>query len=99
MRVTHQQSTGLSSSNRIYVHGLIPIGFSGLRGGLTEAKCHKDTAITLTVCISPKDPYLIKHEVLVYQLQVVPGRAGGGSFKRKKNYIAKKEFAYRMCAR
>ena len=27
------------------------------------------------------------------------GRAGGGSFKRKKNYIAKKEFAYRMCAR
>ena len=32
-------------------------------------------------------------------LQVVPGRAGGGSFRRKKNYIAKKEFAYRMCAR
>ena len=25
--------------------------------------------------------------------------SGGGSFKRKKNYIAKKEFAYRMCAR
>ena len=35
----------------------------------------------------------------VYRIQVVPGRAGGGSFKRKKNYIAKKEFAYRMCAR
>ena len=34
-----------------------------------------------------------------FHLQVVPGRAGGGSFKRKKNYIAKKEFAYRMCAR
>ena len=33
------------------------------------------------------------------KLQVVPGRAGGGSFRRKKNYIAKKEFAYRMCAR
>ena len=33
------------------------------------------------------------------KVQVVPGRAGGGSFKRKKNYIAKKEFAYRMCAR
>ena len=32
-------------------------------------------------------------------LQVVPGRARGGSFRRKKNYIAKKEFAYRMCAR
>ena len=32
-------------------------------------------------------------------LQVVPGRAGGGSFKRKKNHIAEKEFAYRMCAR
>ena len=32
-------------------------------------------------------------------VQVVPGRAGGGSFRRKKTYIAKKEFAYRMCAR
>ena len=32
-------------------------------------------------------------------IQVVPGRAGGGSFKRKKNHIAEKEFAYRMCAR
>ncbi len=32
-------------------------------------------------------------------VQVVPGRAGGGSFRRKKKYIAKKEFAYRMCAR
>ena len=32
-------------------------------------------------------------------IQVVPGRAGGGSFRRKKNYIAKKEFAYRLCAR
>ena len=36
---------------------------------------------------------------MIISLQVVPGRAGGGSFKRKKNYIAKKEFAYRMCAR
>ena len=35
----------------------------------------------------------------IYRLQVVPGRAGGGSFKRKKNHIAEKEFAYRMCAR
>ena len=35
----------------------------------------------------------------VQHIQVVPGRAGGGSFRRKKNYIAKKEFAYRMCAR
>ena len=33
------------------------------------------------------------------RLQVVPGRARGGSFRRKMNYIAKKEFAYRMCAR
>ena len=33
-------------------------------------------------------------------IQVVPGRAGGGSFRRKRTiYIAKKEFAYRMCAR
>ena len=33
------------------------------------------------------------------RVQVVPGRAGGGSFRRKKWYIARKEFAYRMCAR
>ena len=32
-------------------------------------------------------------------LPVVPGQAGGGSFQKEKNYIAKKEFAYRMCAR
>ena len=37
--------------------------------------------------------------VLPDNIQVVPGRAGGGSFRRKKTYIAKKEFAYRMCAR
>ena len=37
--------------------------------------------------------------VSIVLIQVVPGRAGGGRFKRKKNYIAKKEFAYRMCAR
>ena len=30
---------------------------------------------------------------------VVPGQAGGGSFQNEKNYIAQKEFAYRMCAR
>ena len=36
---------------------------------------------------------------LYIYIQVVPGRAGGGSFRRKKWYIARKEFAYRMCAR
>ena len=35
----------------------------------------------------------------VYLLPVVPGQAGGGSFQKEKNYIAQKEFAYRMCAR
>ena len=40
----------------------------------------------------------VRKIVCVY-LQVVPGRAGGGSFKRKKNHIAEKDFAYRMCAR
>ena len=34
-----------------------------------------------------------------YAVPVVPGQAGGGSFQKEKNYIAKKEFAYRMCAR
>ena len=31
-------------------------------------------------------------------IPVVPGQAGGGSFQKEKNYIAQKEFAYRMCA-
>ena len=30
-------------------------------------------------------------------IQVVPGRAGGRSFRRQKNYKSNKEFAYRMC--
>ena len=29
----------------------------------------------------------------------MPGQASGGSFQKEKNYIAQKEFAYRMCAR
>ena len=29
----------------------------------------------------------------------MPGQAGGGSFQKEKNYIAQKDFAYRMCAR
>ena len=29
----------------------------------------------------------------------MPGQAGGGSFQKEKNYIAQKEFAYRMCTR
>ena len=35
----------------------------------------------------------------IIYVPVVPGQAGGGSFQKEKNYIAKKEFAYRMCAR
>ena len=35
----------------------------------------------------------------VLHIPVVPGQAGGGSFQKEKNYIAQKEFAYRMCAR
>ena len=37
--------------------------------------------------------------LLLLLLPVVPGQAGGGSFQKEKNYIAQKEFAYRMCAR
>ena len=37
--------------------------------------------------------------ITAIRLPVVPGQAGGGSFQKEKNYIAKKEFAYRMCAR
>ena len=35
---------------------------------------------------------------VVLSIPVVPGQAGGGSFQ-EKNYIAQKEFAYKMCAR
>ena len=36
---------------------------------------------------------------LISLIPVVPGQAGGGSFQKDKNYIAQKDFAYRMCAR
>ncbi len=36
---------------------------------------------------------------IYFCIQVVPGRAGGGSFKREENYKPKKEFAHRMRAR
>ena len=51
------------------------------------------------VTTHPNVHFKISESYILDILQVVPGRAGGGSFKRKKNYIAKKEFAYRMCAR
>ena len=38
------------------------------------------------------------HEFGFQVIPVVPGQAGGGSFQKEKNYIAQKEFAYRMCA-
>ena len=42
--------------------------------------------------------HIIEDIHFAWQAQVVPGRAGGGSFKRQKNHIAEKDFAYRMCA-
>ena len=39
------------------------------------------------------------HRALWLFVPVVPGQARGGSFQKEKNYIAQKEFAYRMCAR
>ena len=44
------------------------------------------------------DSYSVYTCIYIY-IPVVPGQAGGGSFQKEKNYIAKKEFAYRMCAR
>ena len=42
----------------------------------------------------------VESQAYIYiYIQVVPGRAGGGSFRRKKWCIARKEFAYRMRAR
>ena len=51
----------------------------------------KNSCTNWSICICTYVMYIC--------VQVVPGRAGGGSFRRKKNYRAKKEFAYRMCAR
>ena len=42
---------------------------------------------------------LHKVSTRIVYIPVVPGQAGGGSFQKEKNYIAQKEFAYRMCAR
>ena len=45
-------------------------------------------------------PMVTKKKRLELQMrQVVPGRAGGGSFKRKKNHIAEKELQYRVVLR
>ena len=43
-------------------------------------------------------PYPTPTPITIY-IPVVPGQAGGGSFQKEKNYIAQKEFAYKMCAR
>ena len=59
---------------------------------------HSGVSFVETVTSTSFTLYIYIHYVYVY-IQVVPGRAGGGSFKRKKNYIAKEESAYRMCAR
>ena len=60
-----------------------------------EIYCIGIKYIYIHICIYMYDVCI----VYGIDIQVVPGRAGGGSFRRKKNYIAKKEFAYRMCAR
>ena len=59
-------------------------------GGVCKAFMIKDCKLSKTL--------LWFNQRCVY-LPVVPGQAGGGSFEKEKNYIAKKEFAYRMCAR
>ena len=50
---------------------------------------------TLVLHVKSKGPGRQLH---LLQLPVVPGQAGGGSFQKEKNYIAKKEFAYIECA-
>ena len=56
--------------------------------------------LTWLLCDSAFQLYILSEvRLLNFLRQVVPGRAGGGSFKRKKNHIAEKDFAYRMCAR
>ena len=86
----------------------------GMRNGETHCTTLLSSSICnptfpTTDSTPPHVPHLIRNHPKKYTqkkipknldyIQVVPGRAGGGSFRRKKNYIAKKEFAYRMCAR
>ena len=64
-----------------------------LQEGLSQRRVKNITSYITTFALKQI------RQVENHPIQVVPGRAGGGSFRRKKKYIAKKEFAYRMCAR
>ena len=56
-------------------------------------------SLTFCILLRKETGGIIKIYLNKIYLQVVPGRAGGGSFRRKKWCIARKEFAYRMRAR
>ena len=83
-----------SESLNLLAHGLVHnCELSGLPG----------EALPLSLVLHAVALWLTKQKAVswaegAFFLQVVPGRAGGGSFRRKKTYIAKKEFAYRICA-
>ena len=67
-----------------------------------RAPCHGPCLVHRPLATGHAD--ISYHIILIYVLYmypipVVPGQAGGGSFQKEKNYIAQKEFAYRMCAR
>ena len=59
--------------------------------------CYNMLYVWIGVCISLSLYKYIYIRIYIY-IPVVPGQAGGGSFQKEKNYIAQKEFAYRMCA-
>ena len=71
-------------------------------GSIMQKPCSQvDSPMFCKVCKIRRPPKN-GHFLIIYPLHsipVVPGQAGGGSFQKEKNYIAKKEFAYRMCAR
>ena len=79
----------------------------GLQHVIARSKSSSADVCTCTLCIKYiryiEMLYMymyIQFDIYIYiHIPVVPGQAGGGSFQKEKNYIAKKEFAYRMCAR
>ena len=63
--------------------------------------CHRHMYIHIYIYIYTFIVYIYVYlfYTSILPIPVVPGQAGGGSFQKEKNYIAQKEFAYRMCAR
>ena len=71
----------------VWFRSFSPVKICRFHGHLPECRSYSGVSLCFTI------------SGLYQDIPVVPGQAGGGSFQKEKNYIAQKEFAYRMCAR